>query len=146
MLHMRLQPELVVDSFYRRTVLTVECIASRHDSAEGAARLRDLLLPEDLEIDPCFFMLTRLSVINLWVPGHSRGALPDYTAPALPILQQYLANTDYLYRAILRNVMARWLESFSYGRPANTTEAEQMLVASGLYEKLKDGYVRDFDT
>jgi hypothetical protein len=140
--HMQFQPELVVDSFYRRTIMTVECIASADESAEKAVYLRDTLLPEEIEIDDCFFMLARISVINLWMPGRARGALPDYTASVLPILRQTAGDIRDLDRPRLREAMAHWLRSVSQGRPPAESEVERMLVASGLYAKLRGGYVR----
>ena len=141
---MEFQPEIVVDSFYRRTVLTVECIASTDESAEEAVYLRDTLLPEDIEIDDCFFILARISVINLWTPGSTRRALPTYTASVLPILRQHAHdNIEYLDRTGLREAMARWLKSASDGRLAGTSEVERMLVDSGLDAKLRGGYVRN---
>jgi len=141
---MQFQPEIVVDAFNRRTILTVECIARTGESVEEAVYLRDTFLPDDIEIDDCFFMLARISVVNLWMPGKARGALPDYTASALPILRQH-AHEDlkYLERAGLRRAVASWLKSVSDGRPADGSAVEQMLVESGLYEKLRAGYVRD---
>jgi hypothetical protein len=142
---MGFQPDLVVDSFARRTVLTVECISSRSGAVEEAVYLRDTFLPDEIDVDDCFFMLARLSVIDLWLPRSARGALPNYTAPAPPILSRYVSDTSHLYSALLRGVIARWLASVTYGRAADATEAEQMLVASGLYAKLRGGDVRQFD-
>ncbi|MEJ0038580.1 MAG: hypothetical protein WDO68_21320 [Gammaproteobacteria bacterium] len=141
---MNFQPEIVVDSFYRRTILTVECIARTGESAEEAVYLRDTLLPEEIEIDDCFFILARISVVNPWMPGSARGASPNYTASVLPILRQHAHDDiEYLDRAGLRAAMARWLKSASERRPAGTSEVEKMLLNSGLYAKLKGGYVRD---
>ena len=141
---MQVQPELVVDSIYRRTILTVECIAQSGESIEEAVYLRDTLLPEEIDIDDCYFMLARISVINLWMPRSARGALPDYTASVLPILREHAhERIDDLDRAGLRQAVASWLESVSRWRDKGTSEAEKMLVRSGLYEKLRGAYVRD---
>ena len=141
---MSFQPEIVVDSLYRRTILTVECIASTDESAEEAVRLRDTLLPEDIEIDDCFFILARISVINLWMPGTARGAFPHYTASVLPVLRKHAREDIHdLDRAGLRHCMARWLKTFSSWQEAGTSETERMIIDSGLCEKLRGGYVRE---
>ena len=141
---MQFQPEIVVDSFYRRTILTVECMDRTGESDEEAVALRDMLLPEEIEIDDCFFMLARLSVVNLWVPGSARLALPNYTASALPILREHAHdNIKDLDRHGLRRAMAEWLGSMRYARPAGESAVEKMLVDSGLFAKLWGSYVRE---
>jgi hypothetical protein len=141
---MQFQPEIVVDSFYRRTILTVECMARTGESDEEAVSLRDMLLPEEIEVDDCFFMLARISVVNLWMPGRARSALPDYTASVLPILRQYAHyDLEDLDRHGLRRAMTRWLESMRYLRHPDESAVEQMLVDSGLFAKLCGSYVRE---
>lgn len=141
---MNFQPELVVDSIYRRTIMTVECIPSTKETAEEAVWLRDQLLPEELETDDCFFMLARISVINLWMPGSARSVLPNYTASVFPILRDSGADLQSMDRHVLRDAMENWLRRVSVGRPAIETEADQMLVASGLYAKMWGGSVRKY--
>jgi hypothetical protein len=141
---MNAAPEIVVDSLYRRTVLTVECIASTGESAEEAVRLRDTLLPEEIEIDDCFFILARISVINLWMPGAARGALPRYTASALPILRAHAHEEIHdMDRGGLRRCMARWLKTFRNWEEEGTSETDRMIIDSGLCERLRGGDVRE---
>ncbi len=140
----QVQPEIVVESYYRRTFMTVECFARPGESAEEAVYLRDTFLPEEIEIDDCFFMLARISVVNLWMPGSARGALPNYTASALPILRQHAHDRiDYLDRHGLRRAVALWLQSIRTGPPTEESELEKMLTDSGLYAKLKTAFVRE---
>ncbi len=142
--------DIVIDSSQRRTVLKVQCTPSKKLSPEGAAWLRQRLnlAGAPAEADGCFFMLASPTTICLWSPGQALDAFPSYSAPAMPVMRAYLGpladRPNGPPRESLDFAITEWLTDLSYEfrKPLEEREADQILVASGLYDQMKDGEVR----
>lgn len=147
---MRTRPDIVVDSALGRTILLVECKRSKDSSPEVAARLRQGLLADSAlpAEDDAFFMMAFPNVIYLWVPGSAPGAPPSHSAPAKSVLREYLGRIADQpggpREESLELAIASWLSDLTANLrgPAKTSEADQMLVVSGLYDKMRGAYVR----
>lgn len=142
--------DIVVDSAPRRTALLAECRLSKNSSTELAVRLREKLLadcglPRESN---AFFMLAFPDVIYLWIPGSAPDAPPTHSAPAKSLLREYLGRIADQpggpREESLELAIASWLGDLTANlrEPAKTSEADQMVVVSGLYDKIKGGYVR----
>jgi hypothetical protein len=116
---MATRAEIVIESRNRRPILVVECRRAHGSSSEYAVRWR-----RNLE------------------------ALPDFTAPAQPMLKRYLGpiaeRPGGPIEESLEYALYAWLSELAHGvrQPEALSEADQMLVTSGLLERMKGSTFR----
>ena len=129
----------------RTPVLVVECIGGNEESLEDAARLRRNLLAHDLIPGAPYFLLAFGMRLFLWLEGAPAGQLPDFSASARSVLQNYLRkDADGVNRDILDLLVVSWLDELAIAirQPDPNSAADRMLLESGLYEKIRFGRVR----
>lgn len=140
---------IAVESPRRNILLVVECLLAR--TAEEAAETRRTLLGERyLSVpDTAFFMLASSNEFYLWQPHSALESLPTLTVPAKPLLREYLgARIADLVPGPLKESMnlavSWWLSGLAagYRKPDPSSDADQMIVKSGLYERMKGGIVQ----
>jgi hypothetical protein len=147
-LHMPPTADIVLDSPLQRRVLVVECKLAKEASPEGAARLRRSLYAHRLAPEATFFMLALPTALYLWKKDSAPDALPDFASAAKPVLRDYLGKIADQAGGprgeSLELAISSWLSDLAsrLRKPNSESDADQMLVASGLYEQMKDGVVR----
>jgi len=141
--------DITVESPRRRILLVVECQLARN--VEEATETRRTLLGEGyLNVpDDAFFMLAFSTEFYLWKPQCAIDSLPTLIAPGRPLLREYLGarNADQVPWPLKENVelgISCWLRDLANGmrKPDPTSDADQMIVKSGLYELIKGGVVQ----
>jgi hypothetical protein len=144
---MTVPADIVVDSPTGRRVLIVECKSTIRSTPEDAAQVRRNFLAHSQFAADAFFLLAMPSKLFLWGKDRGEGAAPNYTADAQPVLRDYLgpiADQAGGPRAeSLELAIASWLGDLTSNlRSADQSEADRMLVESGLLDKIKGGRVR----
>jgi hypothetical protein len=139
--------DIVVDSSTGRRILFVECKASRKSTPEDAAHVRRNLLSHSQLSADAFFLLAMPSRLYLWDKDRGLDAPPNFTADAQPVLRDYLgpiADQEGGPRGeSLGLAIASWLgDLIANIRSSDKTDADRMLVDSGLLERIKGGRVR----
>ncbi|MBS0422269.1 MAG: hypothetical protein JSR66_31480 [Proteobacteria bacterium] len=143
--------DIVVDSPIGRRILFVECKATRSSTPRDAANVRrKLIMYTQLPLD-AFFLLAVPSKLFLWGRDAALDAVPAFTANAQPVLRDYLgalADQEGGPRGeSLGLAIAGWLGDLTSNlRSPDKTDADRMLVDSGLLEKIKGGRVRTDQT
>jgi len=139
--------DIVVDSPTGRRVLIVECKATRKSTPEDAAQVRRNLLAHSQLPADAFFLLAMPSKLFLWSKDRAKDAAPSFSADAQPVLRDYLgpiADQEGGPRGeSLELAIASWLGDLTSNlRSPNQSDADRMLVESGLLDKIKGGRVR----
>jgi hypothetical protein len=145
---MAVQADIVVESPDERRVLIVECKRTKDVSNEQAARWRRNYVAHGLDAHVPYFLLAFSSGLFLWRANTNIDAPPDFTAPAKPVLKRYLGpiadQVDGPIEESLEIAFSTWLSDLASGirKPDADSEADQMLVDSGLLAKIKNGKLR----
>jgi hypothetical protein len=139
--------DIVVDSPTGRRILVVECKTTRKSTPEDAALVRRNLLAHSQLPADAFFLLAIPSRLFLWNRDRGVDAAPNFTADAQPVLRDYLgsiADQEGGPRGeSLELAIASWLGDLTSNiRSPDKTDADRMLVDSGLLDKIKGGRVR----
>lgn len=101
--------------------------------------------------DVPFFLLAFSTGLFLWKGHIGEDSLPDYMAPAKPVLKEYLGSPwdggEVLVEETLQIAFASWLADLAGAvrMPHADSEADAMLVRSGLYDQIRDGEVQSHD-
>jgi hypothetical protein len=139
--------DIVLDSPLRGRLLLVECKWAKESSPASAAHLRDSL-SRLWNSDAAFFMLAFRTGLYLWKKDTAPNAPPDFVSPAKQVLREYLGKladqADGPRAESMELAIASWLSDLASDlrKPDPKSEADQMLVKSGLYEQMKHGIVR----
>lgn len=125
-----------------------EIKSDRGATDESAKVFRRNLIEHDLLPSDVYFMLAYRTAIYLWKPQSGKDALPDFRAAAKPVLKQYLGEAaedeSIPGSESLEFAFKQWLQSTVLGtrRLQATSDADRMLLDSGLIAKLKGGEIR----
>jgi hypothetical protein len=144
---MAVQADIVIETSDGR-ILVVECKRVKETSNEQAARWRRNYLAHGLDSKVPYFLLAFSTGLFLWRANEDVDALPEFTAPAKPVLKRYLGpiadQPDGPIDESLEIAFSTWLSDLANGirQPDVNSEADQMLVVSGLLERIKDGKLR----
>jgi len=143
---------LVLESRHRRRLLLIECMPAYVFPIEHAAIAREDLLAS-CEIDAPYFMLAFTSGLYLWRKDTTPGASPDYTASPETIWRAYLGERELqnpagVHELNVETAVTVWLEDLAWGtrKLDPRSDADRMLVRSGLYREMERGTVRLDDT
>jgi hypothetical protein len=145
---MALRAEIVIESPDRRRILVVECKRAQETSRQQAVRWRRNLVAHGLDSEVPYFLLAFPTGLFLWRANANIEAPPDFTAPAQGVLKWYLGpiadQPGGPLEESLEIAFAAWLSDLAHGvrQPDVLSEADQMLVTSGLLEKMKGGVFR----
>jgi hypothetical protein len=128
-------------------VLLVECTWMNDPSLDGAAQLRDSLVPLWLgEYE--YFLLTLRTELHLWRRETPPGSLPDFSASARRVWSDYLGkladSEETLQSRSMELAVAAWLSDLASNvrQPDPASEPDKLLVESGLYNQMKHASVR----
>ena len=142
---MALQVDIVIESPDRRRILIVECKRARDASSQQAVRWRRNFVAHGLDSEVPYFLLAFPTDLFLWRANANIEAPPDFTAPANGVLKRYLGpiadQPGGPLEESLEIAFSFWLSDLAHGvrQPDALSEADQMLVNSGLLEKIRGG-------
>lgn len=145
---MRLEYDIVVEAPDRTRVLVVECKRAKESSDTDAVRWRRNLQVHGLNVDSEFFLLAFPTKLFLWKADRPPNASPDFSAPSKPVLKRYLGRVaDQPGGPLpesLEIALSSWLNDLANGvrEPDLASEPEQMIVESGVLDRIKGGRVR----
>src|SRR5882757_1584765 len=145
---MALRVDIVIESPDRRRILVVECKRAQDASSQQAVRWRRNFVTHGLDSEVPYFMLAFPTGLFLWRANANIGAPPDFTAPAQGVLKRYLGpiadQPGGPLEESLEIAFSTWLSDLAHGvrQPDSSSEADQMLVESGLLEKMRGGTFR----
>jgi len=145
---MALRADIVVESPDQRRILVVECRRAQATSSEQAMRWRRNFVAHGLDSEVPYFLLALPTELFLWRANANITALPDFSAPATDVLKRYLGliadQPGGPLEESLEIAFSSWLSDLAHGvrQPDAHSEAEQMLVSSGLLEIMRGGTVR----
>lgn len=145
---MALRVDIVIESPDRRRILVVECKRAQDTSSQHAVRWRRNFVAHGLDSEVPYFLLAFPTGLFLWRANANIEAPPDFTAPAQGVLKRYLGpiadQPDGPLEESLEIAVSTWLSNLAYGvrQPDARSEADQMLVTSGLLEKMRGGTFR----
>jgi hypothetical protein len=139
--------DIVVESPTGRRVLIVECKSTKRSTPEDAAQVRRNFLAHNQFPADAFFLLAMPTKLFLWGNDPGGGSAPSFSADARPVLREYLgpiADQEGGPRGeSLELAIASWLGDLTSNlRSADQSDADRMLVESGLLDKIKGGRVR----
>ena len=145
---MRPQTDIAIYSPDNHLVLVVEVKGGKQSKSDAAAQLRrNLLVHGLLPISP-YFLLAYQTNLFLWRSGSELLAPPQFTAPAKPVLQDYLRSAaggeSLVGEESLQLALVSWLSDLASDvrSPQPSSEADEMIVQSGLYDLIKHGEVK----
>ena len=147
--------DIVAYSPNHERILVVECKAGKESSPLNAAVFRrNLFVHGFLPVTP-FFMLAYPTKFYLWnqeqpselSPDSSPARTSDFAASARPVLTEYLGSwadeTTALTTSGLETALLYWLSDLASDirAPDPASEADKMLMDSGLYARIRFGKV-----
>lgn len=145
---MALQADIVIESPDRRRILVVECKRAQDTSRQHAVHWRRNFVAHGLDAEVPYFLLAFSSGLFLWRANENIEAPPDFTAPAQSVLKRYLGSIADQpggpLEESLEIAFSTWLSDLAHGvrQPDALSEADQMLVTSGLLEEMRGGTLR----
>lgn len=119
----------------------------REPSSARIVQLRDNLA-QLWSTDFEYFMLTLRGELHLWRKDAPAGSQPQFTASAEKIWRNYLGELgekpDTLRSESMQLAVGAWLNDLAnnVAKPDPASEADQLLLRSGLYDQMKGGVVR----
>jgi hypothetical protein len=140
---MAFRTDIVIESPDRRRILVVEC--TRNTSSQQAVRWRRNFVAHGLDSEVPYFLLAFPTSLFLWRANANIEAPPDFTAPAQGVLKRYLGSIADQpggpLEESLEIAFSTWLSNLAHGvrQPDALSEADQMLVTSGLLETMRGG-------
>jgi hypothetical protein len=144
---MPVEYDIVIETTDGR-VLVVECKRIKVTSAAEAAKVRRSFRGFARELAAPYFMLAFPTSLFLWKGDADVDAPPQFSAAARPVLQSYLGVVaDQPGGPLSENLeiaISSWLGDLVSGvrQPDPDSEPEQMVVQSGLLDRIKGGKVR----
>ena len=129
-------------------ILLVETKWSKDSSEQVAVAYRTNLIANDLLPRDPFFLLAYRNNLFLWREKAGDQAGPDYKSSAKPVLKKYLPSIPDPEKELgpesLEFAIKLWLADLAsgYEQPDLNSEADKMLVDSGLFKRLKGGQIR----
>jgi hypothetical protein len=145
---MPVEYDIVIESADRTRVLIVECKRNKVTSAAEAANYRHSFHAFARDLTAAYFMMAFPTGLFLWKGDAAPDAPPPFSAAAKPVLKAYLGSVaDQPGGPVAENLeiaISSWLNDLASGirEPDPDSEPEQLIVKSGLFDKLKGGYVR----
>jgi len=145
---MPLRTDIVAYSPDHSLVVVVECEGGNQTSPQYAALLRRSLITHRLLPDAPYLLIASPTGFFLWLEQTPPGEPPDFSASAASVLHHYVGklaeDTEGIRRDALQLVLFGWLADLADAirQPDPCSEADQMLVKSGLYDKIRRGQVK----
>jgi hypothetical protein len=131
-----------------RLLLVVEVKNRQEASAAWAAKLRRNLLIHHALPAAQYFLLALPDRLYLWKNASTPSeAPPDFVASTGDVLREYLGGwvdrPERIAEESLQIALTSWLQDIagSARNPSEESEADRMLIESGLYEPIRNGAV-----
>lgn len=140
---MAVRADIVIELPNRRPILIVECKQAQDISSQKAVRWRRNLVAHGLDSEVPYFLLAFPTGLFLWRANSNLEAPPDFTAPAQILLKRFLGpiadQPGGPLEESIEIALSFWLAELAHGvrQPEALSEADQMLVRSGLLERIK---------
>jgi hypothetical protein len=131
-----------------RLVLIGEVKGVGGATEESAKVFRRNLIAHDLLPRDVYFLLAFRTAVYLWKPQAGKDASPDFKAAAKPVLKKFLGEVAENEAApgaeSVEFAFKHWLSEFTHGAgiPEATSDADRILLESGLYPKIRGGEIR----
>lgn len=144
--HMAAEADIVLETRSKRLLL-VQCTWMKEPTVADATETRDSLA-ELWSIDFEYFMLALHTELHLWRKDAPAGSRPLFTASAKHIWRDYLGkladNPEALRGPAIAIAVGAWLNDLAnkVAKPDPGSEADQLLLKSGLYDQMQGGVVR----
>lgn len=141
-----IEADIVVDVPGRGRVLVVEVTWFSEPSIEKVIEHRDIRAPfwsTHFE----YFMLVLRGEVYIWRRNTPPESPPDFSAPIQEVWNRYLGELaerpETLRSTVMQIAISSWLHDLANGvwPPDPESEADQMLLGSGLHELMKHGVV-----
>jgi len=145
---MAIRANIIIESTSWRPILIVVCRPTQDTSSQYATRFRRNLVAHGLDLDLPYFLLAFPTRLFLWRANANIEAPPDFTASTQAVLKRYMGRfadrPGGPCEESLEIALTVWLNYLANGfrQPEALSEADQMLVTSGLLEKIKGGRFR----
>ena len=144
---MPVEADIVLETPQHHRLLVVECKWMKEPSLRKAAELRDSLTPFwSMEFE--YFMLVLRTGIHVWKRTSPAGSPPDFWASAKAVWRDYLGDLAEKPQGPRSETMSMaissWLNDLANNvrEPDVNSEADQMLVQSGLLGRMKNGVIQ----
>jgi hypothetical protein len=141
--------DIVVYAHDRRLLLAVEIKETRQPSAKDATSLRRSLHAHGLVPDSAFYLIVYPTTLFLWRRETPAADPPDYTASTKLLEEDAERGVAHqrdrqLRKGGLQLLVFGWLSVLANDlrRADPTSDAERMLIDSGVYEALRHGEVQ----
>lgn len=135
--------DIYVYSADRQLVVAIEFLGT-YSTPEYLERMRSLVFEQCAGAKPLYILLVRPSHLHLWRGEAEAGTKPQ-SASTLPIIQALAptiaANGWVVSRYSLRMLITTWLDKFTLGFADVDSEADQLIVQSGIYDRMRNGSV-----
>ncbi len=144
---MRNQFDIAAYSRDRQLILLAEVKWVKESSEDTAVFFRHNLLSHQLLPQVPFFLLAYRNALFLWKEASQSDARPNFQAATRPVLKKYLgglADSDTGPGPEgMESAIKLWLSDLASGieSPDAGSDADKMLVDSGLYEMIRNGEV-----
>ena len=144
--HTTIEADIVVDTPWRGRVLIAEVTWFKDPSIARAVDFRETFSPF-WTTDPDYFMLVLREHFHLWRRETPLDGPPDFSGPIHKVWSKYLGELAKDPEALISQVMEiaiwAWLFDLASGvrQPDPESEADQVLLTSGLYGLMKHGSV-----
>lgn len=143
--HMAVEADIVLETPNKR-LLHVECTWMKEPSMADVIEVRDDL-SELWTIESEYFMLALQTDLHLWRTDAPAGSQPLFTASPRQIWHYYLGergdDLDFIRSEVMIILLGAWLNALAHNimRLDPDSEADQLLIKSGLYDRMKRGVV-----
>jgi len=135
--------DIYVYSADRQLVVAIEFLGT-YSTPEYLERMRSLVLEECAGGKPLYILLARPSHLHLWRAEAEPGTKPQSasTLPIIKALTPKLAAEGWVVSGYsLRMIITTWLDKFTLGFADVDSEADQLIVQSGIYDRMRNGSV-----
>jgi len=129
-----------------RQVLIVEVKSGKDSDPQQLERVRQALMSVIEAQSVQFFVLAQRNGLFLWKKGASTGTDAEF-APVKGLLREYAASLpdqeEIIRKPGLEMVIHAWLDDLALGirQPKPDSEADQLLVKTGIYDQIRQGRV-----
>jgi hypothetical protein len=146
---MSLKADIVLETPLRKRLLVVECKRVSDISPQWASHLRSNLIAQGRTFEALFFMLAISDRLYLWHNTAPPDAAPDDSASPESVYRAYMGSVAQKQGGpsseSIELALTSWLASLAskIRAPKPDSEADQMLVRSGLYASMHNAIVRN---
>lgn len=142
--------DLIVYSSDERQVLVVDVTSGKDSAPVQLERVRRALMSEPGSQQAKFFLRVQPNGLFLWKAGATAGTAAEF-ASLKSVLRDYAASMvkreETLVKDAMDIVIYAWLDDLAFGirKPKADSDADQLLIKSGVYDQIRGGRVSGED-